>query len=116
MGGDNMPGVWCVLYNSEEEFNLINSYYNKNWTFVKSKNDEGYCNISANNNWVRFDRCVWPAIRERLVQLNAVQISFEDWRAIFLEGKSLNNNTEQKPEDLTYLIEFIKKIEEQCQK
>lgn len=113
-----MPQVWYVLYNSEEEFNLINSYYNKNWTFVKSNNDKGYCNISANNNWVIFDGPIpdWWCFGGRLVQLNAIQISFEDWRAIFLEGKSLNNNTEQKPEDLTYLIEFIKKIEEQCQK
>lgn len=111
-----MPKVWYVLYNTEQEFNLISDYYGKGWKYYPSNNDKGYCSGGEEwNNWVDLNQS--NAInKERLEDLNAVQISFEEWKKIFIDNESVpDNDIKQEPEDFTYLIEFIKKIEE-CQK
>lgn len=96
-----LPEKWYVLYSNREEFDIINKYYNKNWGFSSSSNENGYSNININNNWID-NNINNPINISNLKKLNAVQLSFEKFTEYVIGKKYI--------QDHKYLIEFLNKL------
>lgn len=74
-----LPKCWFVLYNTQEEFDIINKFYGKDWIYYNNKNLHGYHNNGDNqvhnDNWVGNH-----TIKEKLLKNGYIQITFEQFQ------------------------------------
>lgn len=74
-----LPECWFVLYNTKEEFHIINNFYDKGWGYYDNKNLHGYHNNGDKqvhtNNWVGTS-----FVKEKLLEKGYVQITFEQFQ------------------------------------
>lgn len=84
-----LPEYWFVLYNTREEFDIINSFYNKGWIYLDYKNKCGYHNNGNNQihnkNWVGSG----PATKEKLLKNGYIQITFEQFQKHILKQETM---------------------------
>lgn len=105
---EELPKYWYVLYRTEAEFQTISDFYNKDWDHYEGLN-YGYCNFSYDMNWFNLDDKGWI---EKIKENNIIQISYEEFEVLVLD----HPRPEPFPvepifEDMSYLIDFIKKLE-----
>jgi len=83
-----LPECWFVLYNTKEEFDIINKFYDKGWAYFDNKNMHGYHNNGDNqihtNNWV--DNL---ATEEKLLKNGYIQITFEQFQKYVLKQETM---------------------------
>lgn len=99
-----IPEKWYVLYSSREEFDIIKKYFNKNWNYYNTINENGYCNDQnvCSNNWVDLKK----GDEEDLINNNFIQISFEDFVKYIINKEPLDKTKE----NYNYLKPFLKKL------
>ena len=87
-----MPKCWFVLYDTREEFDIINKFYDKGWAYVTFKNTNGYHNNGDNqihhNNWVGGS----GSTKEELLKNGYIQITFEQFQKYVLKEKEMVEN------------------------
>lgn len=83
-----LPKCWFVLYTTKEEFHIINSFYNKGWSYCGYENQCGYHNNGDNqvhtNNWIANS----PA-KEKLLKNGYIQITFEQFQKYVLKEETM---------------------------
>lgn len=81
-----LPEKWFVLYNNKEQFNIINKFYNKHWSYINSINENGYynSNIPLHNNWAGVRAGGAPL--EVLIDLDFKKLTFEQFEKYIVNG------------------------------
>ena len=86
-----LPKCWFVLYNSQEEFDIINKFYGKDWVYCNYENKCGYHNNGDNqidtNNWV--GTIGSSSGREKLLKNGYIQITFQQFQKYVLKEKEM---------------------------
>ena len=88
-----LPKCWFVLYNTIEEFDIINQFYGKGWIYYDSKDKCGYHNNGDNqvhtNNWVSSEATTSKATKEKLLENGYIQITFEQFQKHILKQETM---------------------------
>lgn len=84
-----LPECWFVLYNTREEFDIINKFCGKNWIYSDSKDKCGYHNNGDDQinsgNWVGSVK----SAKEKLLEKGYVQITFEQFQKYVLKQETM---------------------------
>ena len=106
-----LPKCWFVLYDTREEFDLLNQFYDKGWAYLARKNTNGYHNNGDNqihhNNWVGGS----GSTKEKLLKKGYIQITFEQFQKYVLKEKEMERkiigyklNGKVEVEKVAYLL------------
>ncbi|MEK6881828.1 MAG: hypothetical protein AABY22_19575 [Nanoarchaeota archaeon] len=102
-----LPDKWYVFYRNKEEFDILNTYYSKEWTYFEQTSPAQYCytNLDGYNNWGGGGAAgLWFGWLFK--KQGAIEISFDDFRREVL-GENIPSN---KSSDLKYLVKLFKKL------
>ena len=105
-----LPKCWFVLYDTREEFDIINKFYDKNWVYYTQGNTNGYHNNGDDqthtNNWVGSF-----SSKEELLKNGYIQITFEQFQKYVLKEKEMEKkiigyklNGKVEVEKVAYLL------------
>ena len=84
-----LPKCWFVLYNTKEEFDLLNQFYGKGWAYCDYENKCGYHNNGGNqihtNNWVESSE----KSKQELLEKGYIQITFQQFQKYVLKQETM---------------------------
>jgi hypothetical protein len=97
-----IPKYWYVLYKNRDEFNVIDKYYNKGWTYNEPTNNKkyGYINITIENNWYS-SRTANATYKNYILE----EITFEKWQELICGIKPIS--TKLNLNKLLNILKFI---------